>query len=296
MSAALRRRRQSGGDARGADAFDGDESYRCHLAVLQFWNQRAPEFDRAYECARSLGLHEQAAQPGALYALMLLDARASIRSASARRDFSQTFDIAADAYRRDDRAALTRMARYSTGPVPGRHRHVPARRPPVRHARDYPNNPAALLDVGSKLAMGRRLAGRARPRGARRDLSSNIPAWFDISGVVDAIRRKGSAGRRALHAAALETRHPLLLLVDIAAQKQGGSSATRAKPPATGRIRLCRNGSLRKLLDGQCWTPEARPCCGGGHGDRHRGLTGFDLTPLLAYKTLLRRSIGAPIA
>ncbi len=117
-----------------------------------------------------------------------------------------------------------------------------------------------MLDVGSKLAMGAGdwqdgldLVARAR------DLSSNIPAWFDISGVVDAIRRKEAPAAGALHAAALETRHPLLLLVDIAAQKQGGSGA--AAREAAGELAasgFAGTEALEKLLDGQCWTPEAK--------------------------------------
>lgn len=243
------------------DAFDGDESYRCHLAVLQFWNAaRRPEFDRAYECARKLGSAEQA-PPNlrALYALMLLDgARFGFDPRPRAEIFSQAFDIAADAYRRDDRAALTRMARYSTALCQGDIDTF--RRVAASVTRDYPNNPAALLDVGSKLAMGAGdwqdgldLVARAR------DLSSNIPAWFDISGVVDAIRRKEAPAAGALHAAALETRHPLLLLVDIAAQKQGGSGA--AAREAAGELAasgFAGTEALEKLLDGQCWTPEAK--------------------------------------
>lgn len=243
------------------DAFDGDESYRCHLSVLQFWNTyRRTEFDRAIDCARRLGASDQAAPNlRALYALMLLDGARFGFDPRPRVDiFAQAADIAADAYRRDDRAALTRMARYSTALCQGDLDTF--RRVAASATRDYPNNPAALLDVGSKLAMGAGdwqdgldLVARAR------DLSSNIPAWFDISGVVDSIRRKDSPSAGALHSAALETRHPLLLLVDIAAQRQGGSAAAAREAASE----LAASGfagaeALETLLDSQCWTPEAK--------------------------------------
>lgn len=243
------------------DAFDGDDSYRCHLSVLQFWNTyRRTEFDRAFDCARRLGAADQAAPNlRALYALMLLDGARFGFDPRPRSDiFAQASDIAADAFRRDDRAALTRMARYSTALCQGDLETF--KRVSASTIRDYPNNPAALLDVGSKLAMGAGdwqdgldLVGRAR------ELSSNVPAWFDISGVVDSIRRKESSAAGALHSAALETRHPLLLLVDVAAQKRGGSSA--AAREAAGELAasgFAGTGALERLLDSQCWTPEAK--------------------------------------
>lgn len=236
------------------DAFDGDDAYRCHLRALQFWTTQArDDFSPALQCAERLGAAASAsANVRAMLALLLLDGARFAYDARPVAELRETAArMAEDAHRRRENGALPRMARYSAALCAG---DVDAfRRASAAAVRDYPNNPATLLDVGGKSALGadeweQGLALVARARA----LTSNLPDWTDYAETVDSLRRGRPVVLGDLHAAALENMHPLLLLVDLAAQDD--PAAADAAAGMLARLGYGDTQALTDLLARQCWS------------------------------------------
>ena len=247
-----------------ADAFNGDEAYRCHLRAIQFWSSyRRDDFAPARQCADRLAAGGDA-NVLAMRAILLLDAaRLDYDSRPRAQILAEASALAADAYRRSDKAALPRAARYSTALCQGEIEIF--KRVGLAAVRDYPNNPATLLDVGAKLALGAgdwdhgvELVARARA------LSDQISNWFEFADVVDAIRRNAEADTDGLHAAALDSAHPLLLVVDAALQSRlHNEDARRAAMSALAAAGYDGPQAVAALIERQCWTREAKSALAG---------------------------------
>ena len=247
-----------------ADAFNGDEAYRCHLRAIQFWSSyRRDDFVSVRQCADRLAA---AGDPNvqAMRAILLLDAaRLDYDSRPRAQILAEASTLAAEAYRRSDKAALPRVARYSSALCQGELEIF--KRVGLAAVRDYPNNPATLLDVGAKLALGAgdwdhgvELVARARA------LSGQISSWFEFADVVDAIRRGAEVDTEGLHAAALDSAHPLLLVVDAALQSRlHNEDARRAAMSALAAAGYEGPQAVAALIDRQCWTPAAKRALAG---------------------------------
>ncbi|MCB1539615.1 MAG: hypothetical protein KDJ25_01815 [Rhodoblastus sp.] len=247
-----------------ADAFNGDEAYRCHLRAIQFWSTyRRDDFAPARQCADRLAAGGDA-NVQAMRAILLLDAARLDYDARPRAEIlTEAATLAGEAYRRSDKAALPRVARYSTALCQGEIEIF--KRVGLAAVRDYPNNPATLLDVGAKMALGAgdwqhgvELVARAR---ALSGYSSN---WFEFADVVDAIRRNADADVEGLHAAALDSAHPLLLVVDAALQSRlHNEDARRAAMATLAAAGYDGPQAVTALIERQCWTREAKSALAG---------------------------------
>ncbi len=243
------------------DSFDGDEAYRCHLRVVLFWsNYRREDFRAARECAEKLAsLPTPGANVDAMRALLKLDgARLGYEQRRRSELLSEAAALASEAYRRNDKGALPRIARYSTALCQGD--VALFRRVSQAIVRDYPNNPATLLDVGAKTALGAddwnsglELVSRAR------DLSSHAPNWFEFADVIDALRSNIAPNAEGLHEAALDSSHPLLLVVDAALQgRLQNEEARRAALNALAGLGFDGPQALAELIERQCWSTNAK--------------------------------------
>ncbi len=246
------------------DAFNGDEAYRCHLRAIQFWTSyRRDDFEPAKQCADSLASTSDA-NVQAMRAILLLDA--------ARLDFdprpraeilAEAAGLAAEAYKRNDKGALPRTARYTSALCQGDTEIF--KRVGLAAVRDYPNNPATLLDVGAKMALGLgdweqgiELVARARAQ------SGYISNWYEFADVVDAIRRNADADTEGLHAAALDNNHPLLLVVDLAMQSRLHNEAgRRAAMSALASVGYDGPAAVAALIERQCWSTAAKNALSG---------------------------------
>ena len=247
-----------------ADAFNGDEAYRCHLRAIQFWSSyRRDDFAPARQCADRLAAGGDA-NVQAMRAILLLDAaRLDYDSRPRAEILAEASELAAEAYRRSEKAALPRVARYSASLCQGEIEIF--KRVGLAAVRDYPNNPTTLLDVGAKLALGAgdwdhgvELVARARA------LSDQISNWFEFADVVDAIRRNAEADTDGLHAAALDSAHPLLLVVDAALQSRlHNEDARRAAMSALAAAGYDGPQAVAALIERQCWTREAKSALAG---------------------------------
>jgi adenylate cyclase len=239
------------------DEFHGDEAFRCSLRALQFWSTyRREDYAPAEECASRLGGAASAdSNMQAVLALLKLDgARYGFDAAPRETLLAQADELGSLAYRRSPRASLPRAAHYSSALCSG---DMSTFRVIAGAAvRDSPNNPAVLLDVGAKMALGAGdwtegldLVARAR------NLTSNVPNWFDIAETVDALKRHREISMKTIHFAALETDHPLLLLVDLAVQVE--QKQPEAASVTSARLsQLGYDGEAKRmaLLDNQCWS------------------------------------------
>ena len=241
--------------------FDGDDQFRCYLRALQYWTSyRRADFDQALQCARRGGA-SPSAEPNIRSILALLDLDASRFGLDPRpreQLFAEANDLATDAYNRNEKGGLPRLARYSVALC--RDELDTFRRVALAVARDNPNNPVALADVGAKLALGAddwaqglELVSRAKT------LSSNMPIWLDIAGTVDALRRHASVPGDDLHAAAMDSSHPSLLLVDLALQAERRNvEGARAVFERLAAIGYGEAAAIEALLEGQCWSASVK--------------------------------------
>ena len=246
------------------DAFNGDDAYRCHLKAIQFWSTyRREDFDQAKQCADGLGSSNDA-NVQAMRAILLLDAaRLDFDPRPREQVIAEGAALANEAYKRSEKAALPRTARYTAALCQGEGEIF--KRVALAAVRDYPNNPATLLDVGAKMALGVgeweqgiELVSRARA------LSGNIANWYEFADVVDAIRRNVDADTDGLHAAALDSGHPLLLVVDAAIQSRlHNEDARRASMQALAQAGYDGPAAAAALVERQCWSTAAKNALAG---------------------------------
>ncbi len=243
------------------DRFRGDDAFSCQLRALQFWTTYArADFRLARDCAERLGAGA-GADPNmqAALALLMLDGARFGFDAGERADaLKRSADLAGEAWRRNEVGSLPRMARYSAALCQGEMEEF--RQIGAVVLRDYPNNPAILSDIGTKLALG---AGDwqhgmeliARGRG----LAENLPGWFDIPEALDALRHNVEPRAAEMHAAALQSAHPLLRLVDLAVQgRRKDARAIEQARAALAQIGYDNADKIAALLDGQCWSAETK--------------------------------------
>ncbi len=246
------------------DAFNGDEAYRCHLRAIQFWSTfRREDYVSARDCADRMATNADA-NVQAMRAILLLDgARLAYDPRPRAEVLTEAAALASESYRRSERGALPRAARYSTALCQGEIEIF--KRVALAAVRDYPNNPATLLDVGAKLALGAgeweqgvELVARARA------LSAYTPNWYEFADVVDAIRRNVDADTDGLHAAALDSGHPLLLVVDAALQSRlHNEDARRAAMKALANAGYDGPAEASALVGRQCWSAAAKAALAG---------------------------------
>lgn len=246
------------------DSFNGDDAYRCHLRAVQFWSSyRRDDYDAVRHCSDAL---VSVADPNvqAMRAILLLDgARLDFDPRPRAEILAEASALAAEAYRRSDKGNLPRVARYSTALCQGEIEIF--KRVGLAAVRDYPNNPATLLDVGAKLALGAgewdhgiELVARARA------LSAYTPNWYEFADIVDAIRRNVDADVDGLHAAALDSGHPLLLVVDAALQSRlHNESARGAAMQALAGLGYDGPAAAAALVERQCWSTTAKNTLAG---------------------------------
>ncbi len=246
------------------DAFNGDEPYRCHLRAIQFWSTyRREDYGPARQCADQLAT---GAGPNvqAMRAILLLDAARLDYDPRPRQDvLAEAATLAAEAYRRSEKGALPRAARYSTALCQGEIEIF--KRVGLSAVRDYPNNPATLLDVGAKLALGAGDWEQGAELVARgRALSGYVTNWFEFADVVDSVRRNVDADVEGLHAAALDSAHPLLLVVDAAVQSRlHNEDARRMAMAALARAGFDGPQAVAALIERQCWSSAAKNALAG---------------------------------
>ncbi|MCB1544437.1 MAG: hypothetical protein KDJ30_09250, partial [Rhodoblastus sp.] len=97
-----------------------------------------------------------------------------------------------------------------------------------------------------------------------RALSGYSPNWFEFADVVDAIRRNADADVEGLHAAALDSAHPLLLVVDAALQSRlHNEDARRAAMAALAAAGYEGQQAVTALIERQCWSRAAKNALAG---------------------------------
>ncbi|MFO1134365.1 MAG: hypothetical protein U1E30_04040 [Rhodoblastus sp.] len=246
------------------DAFNGDAAYRCHLRAFQFWSSyRREDFEPAWQCAERLAAGADA-NVQAMRAILMLDAaRLDYDSRPRAEILAEASALAAEAYRRSEKGALPRAARYSAALCRGDVEIF--KRVGLAAVRDYPNNPATLLDVGAKMALGADDWGRGVELVNRgRMLSGYIANWYEFADVIDAIRRNVDTDVEGLHAAALDTGHPLLLVVDAAVQSRlHNEDARRAAMAALAAAGYEGPQAVAALIERQCWSTAAKNALAG---------------------------------
>jgi adenylate cyclase len=242
------------------DSFRTPEGFDCHLHAFRFYStfDRA-DYKEAHACAEAASKSNDANALALFAALELAGQSFGYDGPSSPERRARAVKLADQAFRLDDLGSLPRMASYTAAICEGDEERF--RRISGLSLRDYPNNPAALFDIGQHIILGMSewSEGIALLERAQK-LNPISDPTYGVLKAFDALQR-GQDDKTILTALNLSSGilSPSLQVIEMALRAhvgdQTGAERMRRSLQALG---FTQRSDYLDLIDRECWTKQVK--------------------------------------